>query len=126
MTVNDVVEEVLEFIDEHGMPNPEDQREGSARANQLKDHYDNDESLAYDFWEEIYNFHKRHRAQNNHQCDEDSIPESDKESINQNEFDVCLFDNGYFSDYTWGSDAAYEQAEKIVTAVEDAEVETGN
>jgi uncharacterized membrane protein (UPF0127 family) len=124
--VNDVVEEVLEFIDEHGMPNPEDQREGSARANQLKDHYDNDESLAYDFWEEIYNFHKRHRAQNNHQCDEDSIPESDKESINQNEFDVCLFDNGYFSDYTWGSDAAYEQAEKIVTAVEDAEVETGN
>jgi hypothetical protein len=124
--VNDAVEKVIEFIDEHGMPNPEDQREGSARANQLKDHYDDDEPLAYDFWEEIYNFHKRHRAQGNNECDESSITDSDKESINQNEFDVCLFDNGYFSDHTWGSDAGYEQAEKIVTAVEDAEVDKGN
>jgi len=121
--VNDVVEDVLEFIDEHGLPNPDAQREGSTRANQIHDHYTDDEPLEYEYWEEIYNFHQRHRAQGNHECDESSIAESDKEAINQNEHDVCFFDNGYFSDHTWGSDAGYEQAERIVTAVEDADVE---
>ena len=121
--VNDVVENVLEFIDEHGLPNPDAQREGASRANQIHDHFVNDEPLGYEYWEEIYNFHQRHRAQGNHECDESSIAESDKKEINQNEHDVCFFDNGYFSDHTWGSDAGYEQAERIVTAVEDAGVE---
>lgn len=121
--VKDVVDNVLEFIDKHGLINPDNQQEGSTRANQLQNYAEDNEPLAYDYWEEIYNYHKRSRAQDSHICDESSLP-AEAEEINQNKFDPCLFDAGYFSDQTWGSDAAFEQAEKIVTAVEDADVET--
>jgi hypothetical protein len=121
--VKDVVDNVLEFIDEHGLINPDNQQEGSTRANQLQDYAEDNEPLAYEYWEEIYNYHKRSRAQDSHICDESSLP-SEAEEINQNKFDSCLFDAGYFSDKTWGGDAGFDQAEKIVTAVEDADVET--
>lgn len=120
--VKDVVDNVLEFIDEHGLINPDNQQEGSTRANQLQDYAEDNEPLAYEYWEEIYNYHKRSRAQDSHICDESSLP-SEAEEINQNKFDSCLFDAGYFSDKTWGGDAGFDQAEKIVTAVEDADIE---
>ena len=117
--VESVVDDVLEYIDVEGLPNPENQREGAARANQLKDHAANDDPLAVDFWEEIYNFHKRHRAQGNHECDESSLPEEAEKS----DFDSCYWDPGYFSDKTWGGDAGFEQAERIVTTLEDNDIE---
>lgn len=116
--VADNCEDVIEFVDEYGMPNPEDQREGINRAHQLNDAAANDEPIAFDYWNEIYNFHKRHRAQDNHECDESSIPDYRYEEVNQNQHDICFFDNGYYSDYTWGSDAGFEQAKRIVEAVE--------
>jgi hypothetical protein len=116
--VADNCEDVIEFVDEYGMPNPEDQREGINRAHQLNNAAANDEPIAFDYWNEIYNFHKRHRAQNNHECDESSIPDYRYEEVNQNQHDICFFDNGYYSDYTWGSDAGFEQAKQIVEAVE--------
>jgi hypothetical protein len=115
--VEAVVDDVLAFIDEEGLPNPENQREGAARANQLKDHAADDEPLAVEFWEEISNFHARHRAQGNHQCDESDLPEAAAES----DFDECFFDPGYFSDKTWGGDPGKEQADRIVEAIESTE-----
>jgi len=118
--VQNVTEDAVDFIDEHGLPNPDNQEEGRARVNQLYDHAVNGEPLAFDYWLEIYNFHQRHRAQGNHECDESSLP-AEAEDINQNEYDPCMFDPGYFSDKTWGGDAGYEQAERIVEAIEDTE-----
>jgi hypothetical protein len=115
--VERVVEDVLAFIDEEGLPNPENQREGATRANQLKDHAANDDPLAVEFWQEISNFHARHRAQGNHECDESDLPEKAAES----EFDDCYFDPGYFSDKTWGGDPGKEQADRIVEAIESTE-----
>jgi len=115
--VEAVVDDVLAFIDAEGLPNPDAQREGAARANQLKDHAVEDDPLAVEFWEEIANFHARHRAQGNHECDESDLPADAAES----EFDECYFDPGYFSDKTWGGDPGKEQAERIVDAIEDTE-----
>jgi len=115
--VADVIEPVLEFIDQHGLPNPDNQQEGAARINQLYDAYENDDPIHPDFWQEIANFHARHRAQGNHECDESSLPE-EAEEINQNKFAPCLFDPGYFSDKTWGGTPGMEQAERIVDAIE--------
>lgn len=115
--VEGVVSDVLEFIDEEGLPNPENQREGAARANQLYDHAQNDEPLAPKYWEEISNFHARHRAQDNHECDESNLPEEADES----DFDSCYWDPGYFSDKTWGGDAGKEQADRIVDAIAETE-----
>jgi len=116
-SILDVIEPTMEFIDEEGLPNPDDQQEGASRINQLKDHIDNNEPLAPEFWEEIANFHSRHRAQENHICDESSLPEQAEEV----EFDKCHFDNGWFSDRTWGGDPAFEQAQRIVESIEDTE-----
>jgi hypothetical protein len=119
-SILDVIEPTLEFIDEHGLPNPDDQQEGAARINQLKDYIENNEPLAPEFWEEISNFHARHRAQGNHVCDESSLPEAATE-IDNSEFDQCHFDNGWFSDRTWGGDPGKEQADRIVAAIEETE-----
>jgi len=116
-SILDVIEPTLEFIDEEGLPNPDDQQEGAARINQLKDHIDNNEPLEPEFWQEIANFHSRHRAQGNNECDESSLPEKAEES----DFDKCHFDNGWFSDRTWGGDPAFEQAQRIVESIEDTE-----
>jgi hypothetical protein len=116
-SILDVIEPTLAFIDEHGLPNPDDQREGASRINQLKDHIDNNEPLAPAFWQEIANFHARHRAQGNDECDESSLPDKADEV----DFDPCHFDNGWFSDRTWGGDPAKEQAERIVDAIESTE-----
>jgi len=116
-SILDVIEPTMEFIDQEGLPNPDDQQEGAARINQLKDHIDNNEPLEPEFWEEIANFHARHRAQDNHICDESSLPEKAEES----DFDKCHFDNGWFSDRTWGGDPAFEQAQRIVESIEDTE-----
>jgi hypothetical protein len=118
--VLDVVDDAREFIDKHGLPNPEDQQEGAARVNQLYDAIQNNKPIDPDFWEEIKNFHSRHRAQDNHVCDESSLPE-ESEEIDRSKFEPCMFDNGYFSDQTWGSDAAYEQSKRITEAIEDTE-----
>lgn len=118
--IEDTVDTVLEFIDAHGLPNPEDQREGAARANQLKDHAANNDPLAPEFWQEISNFHARHRAQGNNVCDESTLPEKATE-IDNSQFDKCYFDNGWFSDKTWGGDAGKEQADRIVAAIESTE-----
>jgi len=118
--VADVIEPVLEFIDEYGLPNPDNQQEGAARINQLQNAYENDDPIHPDFWQEIANFHARHRAQGNHECDESGLPEKAAE-INQNEFEPCLFDPGYFSDKTWGGTPGMEQAERIVDAIESTE-----
>jgi len=100
--------DAIEHADEYGMPNPDSQREGITRAHQLVDHYENDEPLAPDYWVEIDNFHGRHRAQDNHECDE-------------SEYDPCMADPGVFSDHTWGSDAAVDQAERIVGVMDEAD-----
>jgi hypothetical protein len=118
--VADAARNAAEFVDEYGLPNPEDQQEGVARYNQLIDSYEQDEPIAPGFWLEILNFHARHRAQGNHVCDEAELPERADE-INQNEFDKCMFDNGYFSDHTWGSDAGQAQAERVVSAIRDTD-----
>jgi hypothetical protein len=118
--VADTVEGVLDFIDSHGLVNPSKQREGSARANQLKDHADNDTPLAADFWQEIANFHARHRAQGNDECNEDTLP-AEATEIDNSQFDKCYFDAGWFSDKTWGGDAGKQQADRIVSAIEDTE-----
>jgi len=116
-SVEDTVDDVLAFIDEHGLPNPDAQREGAARANQLKDHAANDEPLEPTFWEEISNFHARHRAQGNDECDESDLPDK----ADDTDFDACYFDPGWFSDKTWGGDAGKEQADQIVEAIEGTE-----
>jgi hypothetical protein len=116
--VADTVEGVLDFIDSHGMPNPENQREGASRANQLYDHYESDDPLAVDFWQEIANFHSRHRAQGNDECDPDSLP-AEATEIDNSQFDKCYFDAGWYSDKTWGGDAGKQQADRIVAAIED-------
>jgi hypothetical protein len=123
--VESVVSEVTEFIDEHGLPNPDNQQEGATRANQLLDHAENGEPLEYEYWEEISNFHARHRAQDNHECDESSLPEEATE-IDNSEYEECYFDPGYFSDKTWGGDPGKEQADRIVDAVEGADIEMGD
>jgi hypothetical protein len=116
-SIRDVIEPTLEFIDEYGLPNPDNQEEGAARINQLKDHIDNNEPLAPEFWQEISNFHARHRAQGNDECDESSLPEK----ADDVDFDECHFDPGWFSDRTWGGDPAKEQADRIVEAIADTE-----
>jgi hypothetical protein len=118
--VADTVEDVLDFIDNHGLVNPSNQREGAARANQLKDHYDDNDPIAPEFWREISNFHARHRAQDNHVCDEDSLP-AEATEIDNSQFDKCYFDAGWFSDKTWGGDAGKAQADRIVSAIEDTD-----
>jgi len=118
--IENTVDGVLEFIDAHGLPNPDAQREGAARANQLKNHAANEDPLAPEFWQEISNFHARHRAQGNHVCDESSLPEKATE-VDNSKFDKCYFDNGWFSDKTWGGDAGQEQADRIVSAIEDTD-----
>jgi len=124
-SILDVINPTLEFIDEHGLPNPDAQREGAARINQLKNHIEANEPLDPEFWQEIHNFHKRHRAQGNHQCDESTLPEQATE-IDNSEFDKCHFDNGWFSDRTWGGDPAFEQSKRIVKAIEETDgVELG-
>ncbi|AFH22386.1 hypothetical protein OSG_eHP24_00055 [environmental Halophage eHP-24] len=120
--VQDTVDEVLEFIDQNGLPNPDNQSEGATRANQLQNYAEDDEPLAFDYWQEIYNYHNRHRAQGNHQCDESSVDAEDVEG----DFDKCYLDPGWFSSKTWGGDAGFEQAERIVTAVEDSEIEASD
>jgi hypothetical protein len=119
-SIRDVIAPTLEFIDEHGLPNPDDQQEGAARINQLMDHIENDEPLAPEFWREIRNFHERHRAQDNQRCDESSLPEEATE-IDNSKFDKCHYDNGWFSNRTWGGDPAYEQAQRIVSAIEETD-----
>jgi len=116
-SILDVIEPTMEFIDEEGLPNPDDQQEGASRINQLYDHIQNNEPLAPEFWQEIANFHNRHRAQGNDECDESSLPEQAAES----DFDECHYDNGWFSNRTWGGDPAYEQAQRVVEAIEDTE-----
>lgn len=101
-------QDAIDYVDEHGLPNPDDQREGIARAHQLVDHHDNDEPLAPAFWEEIKNFHARHRQQGNHECDEA-------------EYDPCMADPGVFSDHTWGSTAGKDQAERIASVIDDVD-----
>ena len=118
--VRDVVADARDFIDEHGLPNPDNQQEGAARVNQLYDAAENDEPIHPDFWEEIKNFHARHRAQGNDECDQDSLP-AEADEINQNEYDPCMFDPGYFSDKTWGGTPGMEQAERITGAIESTE-----
>jgi hypothetical protein len=117
--VEDVVREASEFVDANGLPNPENQREGAARMNQLLDHAENNEPLEFEFWEEIANFHSRHRAQDNHECDESSVDAEDIEG----DFDACYLDPGWFSDKTWGGDPGFEQAERIVEAVEESDID---
>ncbi|AFH21431.1 hypothetical protein OSG_eHP1_00005 [environmental Halophage eHP-1] len=116
-SILDVIEPTMEFIDEHGLPNPDNQEEGAARINQLHDHITDNEPLAPAFWQEISNFHARHRAQGNDECDESSLPEQAEEV----DFDECHFDAGWFSDRTWGGDPAKEQADRIVEAIESTE-----
>jgi hypothetical protein len=121
-SILDVIEPTLDFIDTHGLPNPDNQQEGATRINQLKRRIDNNEPLEPGFWQEILNFHKRHRAQGNHECDESELPEQATE-IDNSRFDECHYDAGWFSNRTWGGDTAYEQAQRIVDALESADVE---
>ncbi|AFH23016.1 hypothetical protein OSG_eHP40_00245 [environmental Halophage eHP-40] len=44
--VQDTVDEVLAFIDQNGLPNPDNQSEGATRANQLQNYAEDDEPLA--------------------------------------------------------------------------------
>jgi hypothetical protein len=100
--------DAIDHVDEHGAPNPDSQQEGLARMHQLVDHHEADEPLAVAYWEEMEAFHKRHRAQDNHVDDSE-------------EGKPALSDPGVFSDHTWGSDAGYEQAQRIAAAVREVD-----
>jgi hypothetical protein len=84
--------------------------EGLDRAEQLVAHNEENEALDIKFWEEIKNFHARHRAQDNHELDSEFEGEPWK-------------DNGYISDLAWGSDAGLEQAERVMELVEEVDGE---
>jgi hypothetical protein len=112
--VAEAAQAAIDFVDDNGLPNPDNQREGITRAHQLVDHHEYDEPLAPRFWEEMKNFHNRHRAQDNHECDESEYDADDIEG----DHDPCLADPGYFSDHTWGSDAGLEQADRITSVID--------
>ena len=108
----DAARKVEEWEDEHGddVAGGASDGEGARRRAQIIEHHDRGEPLAIEYWEEILNYHNRHRAQDNHELDaeHDGTPWEDA---------------GYVSDHNWGSDAGLEQAERVMDVVEDVEQE---
>jgi len=84
--------------------------EGARRGNQLIEYHDRGEPLAVEYWEEILNYHERHRAQGNHELD--------------SEYEQTPWeDAGYVSNLNWGGDAGYEQAQQVMDHVESVDQE---
>jgi hypothetical protein len=98
----DAARQALKWKEEHGdeMDAGASDGEGWRRADQIVEAVENDEPMSPDLVEEIAAFHSRHRAQGNHELDEQYRGEPWR-------------DNGYVSDHTWGSDAAAEWAEDL-------------
>ena len=108
----DAARKIDEWEDEHGddVAGGTSDGQGARRRAQIIDHHDRGEPLAIDYWEEIANYHSRHRAQDSHELDaeHDGTPWEDA---------------GYVSDHNWGSDAGYEQAQRVMDLVEEVEQE---
>jgi hypothetical protein len=98
---------VKQWQDEHGdeVAGGASDGEGARRATQLIEYHDRGEPLAVEYWEEIHNFHERHRAQGNHDLDSEYEGEPWR-------------DAGYVSNLNWGGDAGYEQAQRVMDVVE--------
>jgi cell division septum initiation protein DivIVA len=107
----DAARKALRWKDEHAdeVDAGAEDGEGWRRAQQLVDHHENDEPLDADYWREIRNFHARHHNQGN-------------ETLNSQYQSTPWRDNGYVSHLTWGGDAGYEQAQRVVQAM-DSEAE---
>jgi plastocyanin len=108
--VADAARKVREWAEDHpdefdaGGPDGELLR----RADQLVDHHENDEPLALEYWREIANFHARKHAQGSHELAAEYEGEPWR-------------DAGYAGHEGWGGDAGYEQAQRIVEAVDDVD-----
>jgi len=85
--------------------------EGARRRAQIIEHYDRGEPLAVEYWEEIRAYHDRHHSQGNHELGEEAAGEPWTAA-------------GYVSHLNWGGDAGYEQAQRVMDAVEATEQES--
>ena len=103
---------VDDWKDEHGddVAGGAPDGEGARRGNQLVEYHDRGEPLAVEYWEEVLNYHERHRAQGNHELD--------------SEYEQTPWeDAGYVSNLNWGGDAGYEQAQRVMDHVESVDQE---
>jgi hypothetical protein len=103
---------VDDWKDEHGddVAGGAPDGEGARRGNQLVEYHDRGEPLAVEYWEEILNYHERHRAQGNHKLDDE---------YQQTPWE----DAGYVSNLNWGGDAGYQQAQRVMDHVESVDQE---
>ncbi len=103
---------VDDWKDEHGddVAGGAPDGEGARRGNQLVEYHDRGEPLAVEYWQEILNYHERHRAQGNHELDSE---------YQQTPWE----DAGYVSNLNWGGDAGYEQAQRVMDHVESVDQE---
>jgi hypothetical protein len=85
--------------------------EGARRRAQIIEHHDRGEPLAVEYWEEIRAYHDRHHSQGNHELGEEAAGEPWTAA-------------GYVSHLNWGGDAGYEQAQRVMDAVEATEQES--
>jgi len=106
-------ERALELIDEHGRETASGgTQEALQRARQIIRHYEDDEPLigtnddGVPYVVEIANFHRRHRAQGNHEFDAD-------------DHDHRYEDNGWLSDQLWGSDAGFEWSDSLADRIDE-------
>lgn len=108
----DAARKVKDWKDEYGddVAGGASDGEGARRGTQLIEYAERGEPLAIEYWQEILNYHSRHRAQGSHELDADKQGEP-------------WTDAGYVSDHNWGSDAGYEQAQRVVDLVEEVEQE---
>jgi len=108
----DAARKVKDWRDEYGddVAGGASDGEGARRGTQLIEYAERGEPLAIEYWQEIRNYHSRHRAQDSHELDAEKEGEP-------------WTDAGYVSDHNWGSDAGYEQAQQIMDYVESVDQE---
>jgi len=100
--------------DEHGRENVAgggDDGEGERRRNQIIEYAERGEPLPIEYWEEILNFHNRKHAQDAHELESEYEGEPHR-------------DAGYVGHLRWGGDAGYDQAQRVVDAVESVDQES--
>ena len=107
----------LELIDEHGRDVASGgTEEALGRARQIIEHYENDEPLVgtndegVPYVTEIANFFARHRAQDNHEYDED-------------EYEARYADPGWLADMLWGGDEGFRWSTSLDERIEEVESE---
>lgn len=116
-SVADECRRALELIDEHGRDTASGgTSEALARARQIVDHYEsgdpligtNDDGVPYVV--EIANFFARHRAQGNHEFDDDE---------HENRYE----DPGWLADKLWGGDPGFDWATALAERIDEVESE---